>query len=557
MSADLPRAVLRYISAGRRVERPLEWDVARLGRSPELEVVFSESESGVSRHHATILREKEGWFIEDAGSRNGTYVNGEKVSRNRLGDGDRIDLGPFLLRFHFVDEKSGSNRVTVPGQVLAGEPEAVASPYASGAASASISLRMVEDSVDRRTIAGSLSHLERSGTASGSLNRDQAWAIKVFKEVSEALLKADDLDAILDTVMNLAFEHVSAERGVICIDTGDGKLVPRAVRSDRPGESQVQFSQSIVNEAVASQTAVLVKNAVDDDRFNEAVSIVQRSVRSAICVPLYHDGRTAGVLYVDTANRSDPFSESQLELLVGLGLFSAISIAQFEFRESARQELEYREKLARYHTPAVVDMILGSGNSDMQAKEANVSVLFADIKGFTEMSEHMEPNDVVGVLNLVFERLVDAVFRHDGTLDKFMGDGMLAYFGAPLALENHALAAVEAAIEMQDAVTDLNASGALPSKIAIRIGINSGPVVMGDVGSPRNRNLTIIGDTVNVASRYESSVAQPGEIVIGPPTHALIGDHVSCDQLEPVKLKGIQDMVRPYRLNGLISEPAK
>ncbi len=551
MSAETPKAILRYVSAGRRVERPVEGAHVRLGRSPELEVVFSESESGVSRHHATILHEEGNWFVEDAGSRNGTYVNGEKIDKSPLKDGDRIDLGPFLLRFHVPRATVGVHRETVPGEVLRPSPAAVFSPHASGAASASISLKAVEDSVDWRAVQKNLEGAADE-TPSGTLNRDQAWAVTLFKEVGEALLVAEDLDEMLDTIMVLAFSHVPAERGVICIVDGDGALQPHVIRSDKPGESEVTFSQSIVNEAVATETAVLVKDAVDDDRFNEAMSILQRSVRSAICVPLYHAGKTAGVVYLDTANRYEAFRESHLELLVGLGLFSAIAISQFELRENAINERLKRDKLARYHTPAVVDQILEGdvADAEMLAKKADVSVLFADIKGFTAFSETMPAGEVVELLNLVFAQLVDAVFRQDGTLDKFMGDGMLAYFGAPVAVENHALAAVRAAVEMQSAVDELNAAGALPRQIAIRIGINTGPVIVGDVGSPTRRNHTVIGDTVNVASRLESAVAQPGEIVVGPETYDRLAGAVECLELEPVQLKGKRDAIRAYRVTG-------
>jgi adenylate cyclase len=551
-----PRAHLHYVSSGRRIERPIDGESVRLGRSPKLEVVFSESESGVSRHHATILRVGEAWIIEDAESRNGTFVNGAKVDRAELNDGDRIDLGPFLLTFH-VEPPEDVERPTISESMFiraSGIPRVEWTPgvrTTDGHESTAIDLKAVEESVSWRADPARLEYDTMPGE--GSVTRDRAWAITLFKEVGRALTVATDLDEMLETIMILAFEHVPAERGVICLVDTAGELDTRVVRAESTvAAHSIQFSRTIVQEALDNQTALLVKDTGGDERFNGAQSIIghEAPVRSAMCVPLYHEERTAGVIYVDTANRRSPFTESQLELLVGLAIFGAIAIGQFELREKALQERLKREKLCRYHTPAVVDRILagGAGDAGMLASKEDVTVLFADLKGFTAMSETMSPTEVVAVLNTVFGRLVESVFRNRGTLDKFMGDGMLAYFGAPLQLENHALAAVRAALEMQRAIRELNAEGQLPVELGLRIGLNSGPTVVGDVGSATQSNHTVIGDTVNIASRLESSVAEPGWVVVGPETYARVKGVVEALPLEPVMLKGKREPLRPYRI---------
>ena len=194
----------------------------------------------------------------------------------------------------------------------------------------------------------------------------------------------------------------------------------------------------------------------------------------------------------------------------------------------------------------MVDRIIqGYFADEMIAEELEVSVLFLDLSGFTALSENLSPGDVIKLLNGVFGRFTAAVFQHEGTLDKFMGDGMMAIFGAPLPQEDHAVRAVNAALLMQDKLAEFNASTE-DADIRMRIGINSGLVTAGDIGSPDRKDYTVIGDAVNVASRLESAVAKPGQIVIGPRTHELLAGAIPCTELTEAQLKGRLKAVIPY-----------
>ena len=152
------------------------------------------------------------------------------------------------------------------------------------------------------------------------------------------------------------------------------------------------------------------------------------------------------------------------------------------------------------------------------------------------------------MLNEVFERLTEVIFHFEGTLDKFRGDGLMAFFGAPLPMPDHAERAVDAALRMQVVLAERNAYASDGRSLSMRIGINSGPVVVGDIGSPQRKDYTVIGDVVNVASRLESSVAQPGQVVVGPTTRAQLGPRFECQALEEVSLKGKQESVLPFRV---------
>jgi adenylate cyclase len=212
-----------------------------------------------------------------------------------------------------------------------------------------------------------------------------------------------------------------------------------------------------------------------------------------------------------------------------------------------------RARLARYSSPAVVDRILqGPGLTDrgMVADEEEVSVLFADLTGFTALAESMRSSETIQVLNRIFEELTQVVFDMEGTLDKFRGDGMMAFFGAPLPMTDHAERAVEAALRMQDALRQLNERSSSGHALQMRIGVNSGTVVVGDIGSPQRKDYTVIGDVVNIASRLEATIAQPGQVVVGHDTWRLVEHAFIGEDLPPVQLKGKRHSVQPHLVQG-------
>jgi adenylate cyclase len=186
----------------------------------------------------------------------------------------------------------------------------------------------------------------------------------------------------------------------------------------------------------------------------------------------------------------------------------------------------------------------------MRSMEREVSVLFCDFAGFTGFAETLAPSEVTQVLNRAFERLTAAVFAEEGTLDKFTGDGMMVFFGAPLEQPDHALRAVRTAVRMQRALAEPVADGVPLPPLALRIGVNSGPAIVGDIGTPARSDYTAIGATVNTASRLESTVAKPGQIVVGPATYEAVKGRFHCQPLQEQALRGMTRPIQPYLVLG-------
>ena len=550
-------ARLSYLIDGKVVEQPLKGEDVTIGRSPQMGLSVPESVPGISRHHATVQKRGMTWWLVDNGSRNGSYINQTRVTEAELHHTDVIHLGPFEIQFLSPAPVKATWTASMMGSLA--EPNVEFADRDPAQVNVSIDLAnfraakapVAEPPLPLFTTSRPIQAPPTAESQIGTRLADQAWAVELFSEVGRALQVSTDLDEMFETLLTLLFSQVPAERAFVgLIDPITSEVLPRMTRLKEGLLGQAfQISRTILRNAIDSRQALLVEDTTEDSRFQEALSIRQMSICSAICVPLYHDGHVAGVLYIDTREKDAPLSPHHLEIATALALFTAVAVEQFRLRETALAEQRLRQSLARYSSPAVVDRILQAGDAgQMIADKEIVTVLFSDLKGFTSMSEKLSPAEVVEVLNAVFARLTDAVFRQQGTLDKFMGDGMLAFFGAPLRLADHPLRAVRAAWEMLISVDDFNRSRPGADPIGIRIGINTGEAIVGDIGSLTRKDYTVIGDTVNVASRLESSVAATNQIAIGPQTYEAVRHEFTCEPLEPIRLKGKTELVQPYRV---------
>jgi adenylate cyclase len=265
-----------------------------------------------------------------------------------------------------------------------------------------------------------------------------------------------------------------------------------------------------------------------------------------MCVPLWNRNRVIGAVQVDSPIHIGRFAEEDLDLLTALANFAAVAIERAQLTDKVEEERKIRARMERYHSPAVVDEIvkgsIRASTDEREIRNAEVSILFADISGFTTVSETQAPEEVAEFLSHFFSCAVESIFAYGGTLDKFIGDAVMAFFGAPLPQDDHADRSVHAGLMLQRLVGEWNDERAkleLPP-VKVRVGINSGAAVVGNVGTEKRVDYTVLGSSVNIASRLESGVAKPGQVVISQNTLDRIVGSFNTEPLGEFALKGLQ-----------------
>jgi adenylate cyclase len=484
------------------------------------------SDESVSRRHAELTLDEGSWYIKDLGAKNGIGLNERIVAHSRLSNGDKIKLGN--INFTFKSKAKG------------------------------LGISFAEDATARSMRLDSISMEEASLIMSGAkdpgedtlLFETNDWIPALMSEAAQSLLASGGLDEMFEVILSLAFAHMPAERACIglCQEADEPVVVKLARSTDPEDTEQLVISSTITSEAIRDRNCVVYLNSNTDAPRSQ--SITNLSLTSIMCAPLCVDGEVLGVIYLDTRNGNSPFKPTHLKVLSALAALSAVALRQASLREEVQREQRIRDRLSRYSSPHVVDRLVDGGEDDggsgMYSEEAVASILFADLAGFTSLSETMTPPEVTLMLNAIFARLTEAVFEFEGTVDKFIGDEIMAFFGAPIAQEDHAERAVRCAVRMRECLAEFNESRPEEVELAMSIGINSGPVIVGDIGSPQRKDYTVIGDTVNTAKRIESQAAKGGKIVIGPATQELVKDIYRCEPLPLMALKGKQEQLQLY-----------
>ena len=365
----------------------------------------------------------------------------------------------------------------------------------------------------------------------GKINR----VLRSLSELAKALISAQP-EEVPTRVMDAVFEHIPGDRGFLMLYDEDGNLKPRVVHHRHGDDEKITISKTIADRVVKDRVAILTSDAQVDPRFATGDSIRFHGIRSAMCAPLWQGDDVIGIIHVDSPMQTKTFTPDDLELLTALSNYAALAIQQANLNKKVQEEKIARERLEKYFSPNVATRILSEGERDVQ--ELEVSVLFADIVGFTPMAEKMSPNSVAKLLNEYFSRMEEPIFEHDGTVDKFIGDCIMAVFGAPYAQADHAERAVRVALEMRERLHELNNERNQSAPIEMRMGIHSGKAVSGPIGSEKRREFTVLGDTVNIASRIESMVAKKGQVVIGQTTYERVKGGFEMTDLGTVALKG-------------------
>jgi adenylate cyclase len=306
--------------------------------------------------------------------------------------------------------------------------------------------------------------------------------------------------------------------------------------------------------SIKEKVAILSSNTMDDSRFDGAKSIIMYGIKSAMSVPVWTKNSIYGLIYADTTSMEKIFMERDLEMISIIANFTGLSVEGIKSRNNLEREKKIRSRLERYHSPAIVSKIMELHDSRTNElagyHESEASVLFMDIVGFTTRVENMNPMEIGVFLNNFFGEMTEIIFGYNGTLDKYIGDSIMAVFGVPFEQKNHTELSIKTALDMQEKLREMNRLNQKQEKIEIRIGINSGKLISGDFGSPRRYDYTVIGNTVNIASRLESTVAKPGQIIVSETTMKQTRKKFEFKFLGEMNLHGISRPVKAYEVLG-------
>jgi adenylate cyclase len=301
---------------------------------------------------------------------------------------------------------------------------------------------------------------------------------------------------------------------------------------------------------MSERVALLSQDAAVDERFAQAESIVTQGVRSTICAPLLTESEVHGALYADRLDPLAQFTRDDLELISAIAAQTAVAVETARAHKRLAREEVARANYARFMPDYVVRQLLEHPESfQLGGVNQTLTVLFADVRGFTRLAEHARPEQVVQLLNSYFSAMTEVIFAHGGTLDKYIGDGLMALFGAPTASPNDAANAVTAAVGMQRQIEALNVSlkaQGLP-EISVGIGLHTGVATVGYIGSERRTEYTAIGDTVNLAARLEQNAAG-GQILLSESVAEAAQHRHSLVRRQPLTVKNRTQPIQVYEI---------
>ncbi len=507
-------------------ERTYTFDLDRpettIGRELKNDLVLDDPR--VSRYHAVVRKSNEGVTFRDLESGNGTFVNGHRIPPNvdfKLADNDQIKLGSSTLTFQKIDPlrtqfSSESFREVLqktPGDLL------VTTALSDGTSSQEVPALIFRQELEKKD-----------------------RILRLFYDLSHKMGSIFSLEEIYERVFDILFTVTPASRCFIFRKTENGEFQQVAARTRKEGEvgDPLPISQTIFAKVASERVSVLLEEANREELPFTSKSILAVETYTVMAAPIIGPRGLLGIIYADRHEAVDNFSADDLDLLNAIAVQTGIAINTVSNYERLQRQAQARSSFERFLPRQVVDQILRSPEAiQLGGDRQKVTVLFADIRNFTRLSESATPEVVVNLLNRYFSTVSEIIFRHGGTLDKYIGDGLMALFGAPYITELDAVQAVRAGVEMQRAMPLFNEklrAESLP-EIAIGIGINTGAAIVGYIGSETRLDYTAIGDTVNTAARLEG-LAQPGQIVISENTMQALDESFTLRSLGTEKLKG-------------------
>ncbi len=464
------------------------------GRSPDCSLEVPDPNA--SRKHTQVLFDGTSLTCADNGSSNGTFVNEIRLTQPVLvKPGDVIRLGETRLRVQRQASPNSMHASSIFG-------------FKDQDADISNSIVMAVG--------------DRDSAVRKSINADALAArLTAINKVSKALEAIDHPEIVHRSILEALFEvFPQAERGFLMQgDTAD-TLEPRAVKQRGRGDGNLTVSKSICRKALEAKSAFLFNDQNAGD-FDQGMSIVSLRIRSAMTIPLVTSGeKVLGILQIDTGDPARAFTAEDLDLAVTASRIAAAAVNNAELLASNDKLSSTRNNLLRFLPGPLAEQVL-SGNLDIAlgGKTYQGTILFSDIIGFTRMSENMPPDAVIGMMNEYFGRMVPCIEHESGSVDKFIGDAIMAFWGIPFNKGDAANAACHAGLNMQNAMLGLNSVQRQAGKpdLMTGIGLNTGTVVAGNIGVAQRSEYTLLGDAVNTASRIEHAAGR-GQVLVSKAT---------------------------------------
>ncbi|MBI1946979.1 MAG: FHA domain-containing protein [Deltaproteobacteria bacterium] len=573
------QARLEFVAPDGTAHTRILRETTTIGRHTDNDIQLLDPE--VSKAHLVVRRMRDGYVLEDLGSANGTLINGMRQGRTRLADNDVVVVGNSVLRFRLeAVQPRAPTRVVAPedprakrvasfqearrsdpalnfrsGRSITTTPPKVLGSDHSSAERTTVTLvpeisNDEENSVFHQPVEPDFRPAESVKDAV-ELRRDYE-RLRVAYNISNAIGLETDLEALGQRIVEGIRDVLPADTIVVMLRdpalaskvAEQGELVTLASHADRGHD--VRIPRAIVEQVVRQKRALLTSDAQRDLKLRRSETVVGQMIRSALCVPLVVHNDVLGVIHLSSSSAAGAYEEKDLALLRAIAQPAALAVANARLVRKVEEDAQQRAELSRFLSPALVEKVVSNElNVAKAGDKVQATVLFSDIRGFTTISDGAAPEAVVSMLNEYFEAMVEIVFEFGGTLDKFIGDGLMAVWGTPVPGPDDPVLAVRAATRMRlllETVVNRARTGRGEPPLSAGYGIATGRVIAGAMGARRRQDFTVIGDTVNLASRL-CGQARPGQILVDEATERVV--RRTGTALQALEARVVKGVARP------------
>lgn len=498
------------------------------GRSPDCQVEVPDPTA--SRIHARFVWDGVALRLVDNNSSNGCWVNEERISDNRLKHGDVVRFGETRMRVQQRTRRASSGR--------------------GGDSSSVFNLR--DNQAD---LSNSLSISLADATMTSSLSAEALSArLDAILWVSEALASINQVHELYHPILETLFKiFPQVDRGFLLLGDALENLEPKAMRSRAEGATEGLTPSASICRAALERRAIVVYNEDQGADFDQGMSLVSLQIRSAMVVPLMVSGEILGLIVIDTPDRTQPFDVDDMGLAAAVCRQGAIALKNALLIEQVEQETKTRANLMRFLPKPVVDQaVAGEIDLALGGSACHGTVFFADVIGFTRISESLHPQEVVAMMNDLFNFTVPIIEQEDGAIDKFMGDAIMGLWGIPFDNGRSSLQAISAGLQMQTTLAIWNhlRKDSVWPQLHLGIGMSNGQLVAGNVGSQDRVEYTVLGNTVNTASRIQN-LACRDQVLVSSALREPLGTSVNAISLPSVQVKNKEEPVAVYSVRAV------